>query len=398
MTEKEEETQEKRLLAKLERLTQTGSSDMGFVAEELQHLYERELAGVDLRKATPEQRARMMGILKKIGDVNNMVGSFENAMKFYDQVLREDPDSLMSAEIHRTLGLKERDATKWAKANQHFKRSLEICTAKRDDIGIADSHHYLGYVLWRRGDFDASLKEYSMAIKLLKALEARPDLKRQVEEKLAIIRIEEGNILGEKGKLEEALASYKYALEVLTRLENRWEVARIHNNVGHLLVNLGKLDEALKEFEACLKIGQRLKDQRWQGWSRFNMAEVYGRKGDAAKAKVLANEAMKHLAKIQDFIGLAKASYTLGYAYMAEGNNAEAKTRFEESIRKVEQNDMPSLAAYYTYQYALALVKMGEKDMALRLLKKSLHLYKLVGSDGYVAKLQADIEKFSKPS
>jgi tetratricopeptide (TPR) repeat protein len=392
----DEQNQEKRLLEKLERVAQTGSSEMGFVAEELQRLYEHELSGVDLGKASPEQRARMLGILKKIGDINMMVGRLENASKFYDQVLKADPDTVMAAEIHRALGTKARDVTNWVKANLHFNKSLEICKAKGDLIGQAESHQGLGYVLWRRGNFGGALKEYEAAINILEGATSRTDLRRLAVEKLAVIRIEEGNILGDKGSLEQALTSYKEALEVLTKLENRWEIARIHNNIGHLLVNLGNLDDALKEFEACSKIGHRLKDPRWMGWSDFNMAEVFGRKGDAAKSRALCEQARKHLTKIEDLVGLAKASYTMGYANMAEGKYDAAKKSFEESIKRIEQNDMPTLAAYYTYQYGLALLKMGDKEMALRQLKKALRTYKQVGADGYIARVQADIEKYSR--
>jgi tetratricopeptide (TPR) repeat protein len=132
------------------------------------------------------------------------------------------------------------------------------------------------------------------------------------------------------------------------------------------------------------------------GWSDFNMAEVFGRKGDAAKSRALCEQDRKHLTKIEDLVGLAKASYTMGYASMAEGKYDEAKKSFEESIKRIEQNDMPTLAAYYTYQYGLALLKMGDKEMALRQLKKALRTYKLVGADGYIARVQADIEKYSR--
>jgi len=396
MPAKEEQGQEKRLLEKLERLTQTGSSEMGFVAEELQRLYEHELAGIDLAKASPEQRTRTIGILKKIGDVNMMVGRLENASKFYDKVLKADPDSLIAAEIHRALGTKARDVTNWVKANLHFNRSLDICKAKGDIIGQAESHQSLGYVLWRRGNFAGALKEYEAAINLLDKATSSADTRRIAVEKLAIVRIDEGNILSDKGSLEQAITIYRECLEVLTKLENNREIARLHNNIGHLLVNQGKLDEAMKEFEVCSKLGHRLKDQRWMGWSDFNMAEVFGRKGDAARSRALCEQARTHLTKIEDLVGLAKASYTMGYANMAEGKFNEAKKSFEESIKRIEQNDMPTLAAYYTYQYGLALFKMGDRDLAMRMLKKALHLYKVVGADGYIAKIQTDIEKHSR--
>jgi tetratricopeptide (TPR) repeat protein len=393
---KDQQSQESRLLAKLERLTQVGSSEMGFVAEELQHLYERELSGIDLAKATPQIKTRTIDILKKIGDVNKMVGRIDNAMKFYDQVLEADPDSTVAADVHRTLGLKERDAANWSKANLHYRRSLDICRARNDGMGLADSHRGLAYVFWRRGDYFSALTEYTKALEVLRTGKYTPEQENAVEEKLAIIRIEEGNILGETGSYDEALECYKEAKSVLVKADNKWEIARLHNNIGHLYVNLGSLDDALKEFEACVKMGQRLKDPRWLGWGNFNLAEVYGRKGNAPKAKLLILEAKKHLTKINDRVGLAKTVYTEGWAHMAAGEIPEAKKHFEKSINMCEEAEMPSLVAYYSMQYGLALAKMGQKEEAQTVLRKALRQFKLIKANGLVKRVQTELDILTK--
>ena len=391
-----QQAQESRLLSKLERLIQAGSSEMGFVAEELQHLYERELSGIDLKKATPEIKARTIDILKKIGDVNNMVGRLDNALKFYDQVLAADPDSTIAAEVHRSLGLKARDAANWSKANLHYRRSLEICRARNENLGIADSHRGLGYVFWRRGDYFSALTEYTKALEVLRKGKYTPEQEKTVVEKLAIIRIEEGNILAETGGYDEALDCYKEARPVLLKADNKWEIARLHNNTGHLYVNLGSLDDALKEFEACVKIGQRIKDPRWLGWGNFNLAEVYGRKGNAVKSKQLIAEANKHLTKINDQVGLAKTRYTMGWSNMAAKDFPEARKDFEAAIKMCEAAEMPSLVAYYSLQYGLALVKMGQKDEALTFLRKSLRQFKLIKANGLVKRVQLELDILAK--
>ena len=99
---------------------------------------------------------------------------------------------------------------------------------------------------------------------------------------------------------------------------------------------------------------------------------------------------------INDKVGYAKTFYTMGYAHMAAGEMEDAKRNFEEAVKKVEGCDMPALVAYYSYQYALALIRMGEKEPALRILKKSLHTYKLIKAEGYVLRIQKDIEDLSK--
>jgi len=307
--------------------------------------------------------------------------------------LKADPNSIISADIHRTLGMRERDATNWSKANIHYTRSLEICTARHDDIGLADSHRGLGYVLWRRGDFDKALKEYAIAIEILKKAQSRTEQKTQAEEKLAIICTEEGNILGELGNYEEALESFREAQEVLTRYDNRWEIARLHNNIGHIYVNMERFDDAQQEFEACVKLGQRLKEPRWLGWGNFNLAEIYGRKGDAAKAFAHIEEAKKHLTKLNDQVGLAKTHYTLGFAHMAAGDLVNAKKDFELAIKKCEDADMPSLVAYYSYQYGLSLHRAKENVQAAKFLKKALHLYKRLKAEGHVVRLENVLEK-----
>jgi tetratricopeptide (TPR) repeat protein len=392
----QQQSQESRLLAKLERLIQVGSSEMGFVAEELQHLYERELASIDLAKASPQIKTRTIDILKKIGDVNKMVGRIDNAMKFYDQVLEADPDSVLAAEVHRTLGLKERDAANWTKANLHYRRSLQICKARNDVLGLADSHRGLGYVFWRRGNYQSALSEYTTALDVLKHGQFTADQQKAVEEKRAIIRIEEGNVLGETGGYDAALVCYNEAMPVLVKFDNKWEIARLHNNIGHVYINIGSLDDALKEYEACVKLGQRLKDPRWLGWGNFNLAEVYGRKGEAARAKLLIVEAKKHLTKINDRIGLAKTHYTEGWVHLAADEIPQAKKCFEESIKMCEDAEMPYLVAYYSLQYGTALIKIGQKEAAEAVLRKALRQFKLTKANGLVKRTQMELYLLTK--
>jgi Tfp pilus assembly protein PilF len=124
-----------------------------------------------------------------------------------------------------------------------------------------------------------------------------------------------GVALAETGRVEEALAHYRKALELSSRYPDA------HNNLGEALAGKGRLDEAIAHFEKALQI-----DPSHAG-AHANLGAVLARAGRV-------DQAIPHLERAieikPDDIGAHK---NLGLALAGKGRFEEATRCWEEAVR-----------------------------------------------------------------
>ncbi|OCR01911.1 hypothetical protein BCD67_05355 [Oscillatoriales cyanobacterium USR001] len=69
-----------------------------------------------------------------------------------------------------------------------------------------------------------------------------------MKEKMAVTEFEKGNQLLQKGKLEEAIAAYRLAIELNP------DISWYHHNLGEALAKLGKLEDAIAAFRRAIEL------------------------------------------------------------------------------------------------------------------------------------------------
>ena len=123
-----------------------------------------------------------------------------------------------------------------------------------------------------------------------------------------------GLALARCGRLDDALAEYRKALEI------RPDDMEIHNDVGNLLTSCGQFDEAIAHFRAVLK-------------TKPDYAEVHYNLGSALLRKGQIDEAASHfrdaLATKPD---LAEAHCNLGIALAKRGQFDEAISHYQQAL------------------------------------------------------------------
>jgi protein O-mannosyl-transferase len=156
-----------------------------------------------------------------------------------------------------------------------------------------------------------------------------------------------GQALRERGRLEEAKASYERALTHAPARSPGY-LAVIHNSLGMVLTREGKTSEALEHFAAAAQLNP-------------GFAEAQSNLGNALAAAGRLPEAIAHY---QEAVRL-KPDYTeprvgLGSAFLSQGNTADAIPQYREALRLD-----PNLAqAHNGLGGALAMTGHGDEAMA----------------------------------
>lgn len=149
------------------------------------------------------------------------LGELELAEAHYRESLAIEPQPA----IYSDLGFVLERQGMVEEANELYRKSLEL------DPGSASAHYNLAGSLARRGEFAAAERHFRAA------LEERPNA--QTFTGLGIV-------LGQQGRVDEAVASLRRAIEEDPRQPTAYD------RLGTILLEQGKLDEAAAQFQALL--------------------------------------------------------------------------------------------------------------------------------------------------
>ncbi len=225
------------------------------------------------------------------------------------------------------MGCAWRQTSFWRDSETLWTHGL-ACTS-----GNGGAHTGLGNVLADRGRLDEAMTHYQ------KALEIKPDY---VEAHNNL-----GNVLVRLNRIDEALAHYQQALKIepdyveahnnlgnaLVRLgrigeaiehhqkalEVNPDFAEAHNNLGNALANQGRLDEALAHYQQALEIN-------------LDYAEAHNNLGNALVRLKRLDEALAHYQQALEIKpDYAEAHNNLGYALANRGRIDEAIAHYEKA-------------------------------------------------------------------
>jgi len=194
--------------------------------------------------------------------------------------------------------------------------------------------------------------EQQRQVELEKRLKAAHEDKRQEESKIqgAIAHNNLGFDLGKQGKLDEAIAAYRKAIQIDPNYANA------HNNLGFELCKQGKLDEAIAAHRKAIQIDP-------------NNAIFYNGLGfDLNKQGKLDEEIAAYRKAIQIDPNNAIFYNNLGEALRVQGKLDEAITAFRQAI----QIDPNYANAHNNLGFDLG--KQGKLDEAIAAYRKAIQI------------------------
>jgi len=200
----------------------------------------------------------------------------------------------------------------------------------------AEYYSDLGNLLLERGQVNEAIAHFQ------KALALQPDE--------AWLHNNLGNAFAKNGQLDEAIRQYQEALRL------KPDHALAHNNLGLALGREGQMDEAIRQFEQALLLKPDHAD------ARNNLGNALGQKGQTDEA----------IRQFQETLRLkpdhAGAHYNLGVAFSQKGQMTEAIRQLQETIR-LEPGHVSAHNNLGT-----ALYQQGRADEAIRQFQEAVRL------------------------
>jgi len=272
--------------------------------------------------------------LRRIGDVYQVLGEYQNALTFYNQALsliRKIRDRGSEGEVLNDLGCVYNNLGESQKA-------LNLCT---------------------------------------QALESGRAFGNQREEARALNNL--GEIYYALGKLQQSLDFYKQALSLWRDSGNRQGLALTLLNFGYTYSDLGQMGEALDSYNQALALWQRATDQRGQAVTLSAVGRLYSRMGETQKALDFFERAMQLSRIIGDPIEEARVLNGMAYIYNGLGQKQRALEFYDRALSLFRSSNYPNGEAGTLGDAGRVYFSLGDNDRALDYLQRSLGIFKAVG-------------------
>ena len=267
------------------------------------------------------------GILERIGDVQTVVGKYDDALVSFRAARERDglgPAGV--ARLQRKLGtaLARKGAYSDALA-----ALAEGMTALGDelDVEVARLGVRIGEVQSRSGNYAAAREMLTKAIDVARQLGADDIL----AEGLKYL----GAVLNYLGDLPGALRLYERCLAIYDRGGDIAGTAAVRNGIGMLHYRAARWDDALREFTTALSLEERVGDPWAAAMCENNIGEVHLYRGDFAAAIAALQWALDRFTAIGSESEAALALMGLGNARVRSGDVVRGRSDLVDARRRM---------------------------------------------------------------
>jgi two-component system sensor histidine kinase UhpB len=199
-------------------------------------------------------------------------------------------------------------------------------------------------------------------------------------------------------KLDEAERLYNKALTLkFGRVESNY-TAMVYNDIGYLCGLKDEWEKQAEWFLKAIRIYEKVEDLIGLAVTTSNLATVYAKIGDNAKAIEYTRDAIAMREKIHDVQGLATSYENLSRLYVATSLDSAAKYQ-QVAMRYAEKSGVKSFMMRSYDNLSVLMDKQRNKPEALAWIKKSIALSRemndkvgLAGKCRWAALLCGDIK------
>ena len=288
-------------------------------------------------ESDPTLRAQATADLAK---ALSMRGALDKALQSHLQALEllsEDPDSPLRADIIRWMGKVRSDMGDTSEAERLFHRSLQVAGSVDYVAGEAHALNCLAIISQRKGAIDEAATLYRRGGRLASSAGAHR-LSAMIEQNLGVL----ANI---RGDLDGAFAWFRAALAAFETAEDRQGMSWVLNNIGKLHTDLGRFDEARDWLRRGLEIAEQSGDLHTVGLVQLNLAEAFISEGRWADAYEPCEIGLSVASQRGDPVGRAEALKFRAILDREEGELDRSEEHLSEALSLAEGGEDSLLVA-----------------------------------------------------
>jgi len=270
--------------------------------------------------------------IAKMGRSLAATGNYRSALKYATEaqpILAETKDTRNEAEAWYDMGNYRTELDEFAEADAGYKKAFELFGKLEDAELVAEgkgrTKQHWGDLFGIQRDFAKAKNDYSEATGFY------GQVKKDYMSELAHAYTSLGNVQYELGDKNGANASFKTAFGMYTKLDDKVNIARLHNKLGIVTAAFGKFDPAIEHFNTALMLLKSYDEVEDTGDSYYFLGEVYEMTIVIPKAIDSFEEALNFYRKTGKQLKIAKTLNRLGLMLSEMGDIELGRQYLDES-------------------------------------------------------------------
>jgi tetratricopeptide (TPR) repeat protein len=323
-----------------------------------------------------EARTKQLKVFYDLGRCHGMMGDWELALSFYGKAIdeaHEMGDRKMEAWALNRVGDEYKLQNEFAKAMDNYGMALSLFKVTQDAEGQGAANRGIGQIFWRQAEFEIAIEHFNQAIAIFS--------KEGMMKALGSTLVDLGNVNKVRGDKDQALEKYAEGLKILEEVGDKFELARIHNNLGsfHLDITFD-YDKALEHFTKCLELAKETDDARAQGYAMAGICSIFIQKDDLDRAEEYARAALRIFLKLGEDYMVAACYSRFGVIAAKRGNYQLAVEELTRSVDMYKDRNLKYDYGNSLKELGTIYKQMGLEDQAEETLTLALNIAEEIGS------------------
>jgi tetratricopeptide (TPR) repeat protein len=252
----------------------------------------------------------------------------------------------------------------------------------RADFGAVEVLRNLAAVRAELHDVAGASATYEQALELATSLDLPVDL--------AGAHRDIGVLHAREGRPQDAIESWKTAIQIYERESQYARVARLHCEIGNLRSRTDPSKRILRDYENALTVLNLADDDETRGIVLANAATAYVDYGDIETAESFVVESIRLAQKLDDRPAEATRRGNYGWLLLSTGRAEQALTTLEHALRQSDILGLELQAAVQTDNRGLAYDEMGSYEQALAEHEQALALLDAMTDPYWLAAVKAN--------
>lgn len=293
---------------------------------------------------TPSDLRVMAEARNNVGEVFYYRGDLIKAEEYYKRALElhiKAGDRRGVALAYLNLGYTYSDAGDLASASAHLARALTLWSEVNDKRGEALTHTAQGTVLSFRGEKQGAFDAYQQALQLFRTI---GDHQGEAASLNSI-----GNAYEDLNEPQTALDQYTRALELFQARGNTDAAAVTNCYIGHAQNALKNEAQALESYGRCLSLSSSLGKARIENYARNEIAAIFAAKGQRQQALDSFKGVLRFYRDMKDRRGHAHTLNLIGDIYFAAADWRQALGYYRQalSLSRVAEDQLEEASTLY---------------------------------------------------
>ena len=289
----------------------------------------------DINKKQPQYKElvnKHINILHKKGDILKLMGSWQDAMRIYENTLELSTklgDKKNVIDALNQIGWQFSLVGKYEKATEFYNNAIKISEEIGDKIGMFTAIGSIGTIYYYQSDYNRALdcftKELNNSIEMGE--------KRGISRALFNI----GSAYLGKHEYEKAIEYYRKKLEICIELGDKKDISGVFSNIGSVYRHQRKYSQALEYYKKALKICKEIGDKSGISYVYGNMAYVHTDRFEFEKGLVNLKKLLYISKELGDIRGISGALGGMESIYIYQLKYDEAMKCCKENLKIKEK-------------------------------------------------------------